>query len=332
MLCIPEPILGESLSSWMFRVRLIKRDYTNLSLSENVLRSENLDLRLGYQTNRYLDPDFNFFCPSVELFCKAYSVPKAYLFKYFMQDKQPALVKYYGTAYCYQCMASSIRTVGTPHRKLAWRYVLLPICTVHGTVLNDAPSGYYDLEDAPRQIFRWHTDHLDSRALMWRERAPYEELSALVLRVQNIYAEIRESACAKNHSMLDGFMLTLVRALLMPCADNFYYRRFRNQDSLKYYSLDESWFIRFYHHVFKAGASERAIALCLAGVLLGWVNDQEASILQSVYDREQPLTRYIWVILNKNTRMLSWIKSQLMRNETPSLNLLSLSDQPGCWR
>ncbi|WP_367576119.1 TniQ family protein [Pseudomonas grandcourensis] len=330
MSCIPEPVVGESLSSWIFRVQLIKREYLDLSSFDK----SNPFTELGSKSAENVDPDVNSLDALINDFSSTYDVPKSYLLDKFQRSTQPIMAKHYSSAYCYECIASSIRTIGAPHMKVAWCFALAPVCTVHGKVLNDRPSYSSSVESSPRQVFLWHTENLFSSKLKWRERASYDVVSALALRVQNLHESIRASAInTKRQCMIDNFILTIVRALLMPSVSCFYSNRFQSETRLgNNNSFSDSWFRSFFHNVFLASASERAIAMCLTGVLLGWITNEEAELLQPVYDREQNITQNIWTVFKSDANMLHWLKFELLRNETDLLSLAQLSNKPGSWK
>lgn len=330
MSCIPEPVVGESLSSWIFRVQLIKREYLELSSFDK----PNPFVEFAPNSAENVDPNVNGLDVLINDFSSMFDVPKSYFLERFQHSTQPAMAKHFSSAYCYECIASSIRTIGVPHMKAAWSFALAPVCTVHGKVLNDRPSDSSSVESSPRQVFLWHTENLLSSKLKWRERASYDVVSALALRVQNLHENIRASVIhAKQQCMVDNFILTIVRALLMPSVSCFYSNRFQSEARLgNNNSFSDSWFRGFFHNVFLTSASERAIAMCLAGVLLGWISNEEAEQLQPVYDREQNIIQNIWTVFKSDANMLHWLKFELLRNETEFLGLAQISNKPGNWK
>ena len=331
---IPEPIMGESMSSWMFRVRITKRNHINSCLSETVIRSVALCSDSERQAKLSFDPDFDLDSPLVGIFCRVYGVTMTYVAEYFRHEVQPTISRLCATAYCYECMVSSVRTVGAPHSKVAWRYALTPICTTHGTVLYDAPIEFCGLYDITRQIFRWHSTNPVAIRLKDRRSEPAEALASLAARVQTSYMNIRENAVsAATQSKIDGYMLTLMRALLMPCAHCFYVKRdFPAVLPKNCFSTDNSWYVSFYQEVFRTSAGARATSLFLAGILLGWINEEEAGELRSINHYMVCTPRHVWAALKKDTGMLMWLKTELSRNNTDYLSLSSLQEVPRQWR
>lgn len=322
---ISEVSEGESLSSWMYRITLQTMCNRNFDAS-HIGEFETGEMWTNVTLSSTGDPDFLDTNRKLPSFIKHHSVTREYLTEKFGPCEQPLVPIQYRRSYCYACLEEGLKTTRSFVCKVEWRYILQPFCTTHGVLLRDAPVKYGTNEDYGLRLFMWH--HSRDRKFDRYDLAceADSELLRLSFDVQQRYMDLRLRAPHSDVAQqIDNFMLTLMRAVLLPCFGASY----RNVDMSGCGGPDcfpkhgQSFYVKFYFEVYRVSCSARARALYLSGLLLGWIEPSDAQAARGrdyymVTDRAQ-----IWRTIDKNSQFGRWLHKELESYES---RLLALSD------
>jgi len=322
---IPEVSEGESLSSWMYRIAL--QGMCNRYFDASHIGEFEAGEMWAHATHSSVsDPDFMETNVKLSSFIKQHGVARERLAEKFGPCEQPLVPIKYRRSYCYACLEEGLKTTRSFVCKLEWRYLLQPFCAAHQVLLRDAPVKYSTNEDYGFRLFMWHhnRDRVFDRYDLACEAD--SELLRLSLDVQQRYMDLRLRAPHSDVAQqMDNFMLTLMRAMLLPCLSASY----RNVDMSGCGGPDcfpkhgLSFYVTFYFEVYRVSCSARARALYLSGLLLGWIEPSDAQAARGrdyyrVTDRAQ-----IWRTIEINSQLGRWVHNQLELYES---SLLSLSN------
>jgi hypothetical protein len=333
---IPEPLSGESLTSWVLRA------YNRLSVEK--LNSFQLELDYagcGYVEADGSECDIPRLLPDLDLLennvyasklLKDYNICESWLEKRFRLEIRPIIPFMYRQSYCYACLGEALQITQEIAVKHEWRFVLQPFCIIHNCVLLDAGVEFTRFSDYAYELFLYHCDRRGDKL----KRSVLFEADHVIhdaaLKVQRRYLRLREEAqdLSQRHR-IDNFMLTILRAVLMPSLHFAY----RPADFNKWAGSDAfvlpSLYVRFYQEVFRAPALMRAKALYLTGLVLGWIGEDEAveAAKDSYFFPRKPLL--VWRALDKTPGLLSLMCSDLRLNETAQLSISDVVGLPLCW-
>lgn len=331
---ISEPVVGESLSSWGHRInRQIETPIlSNQHSISDARRIDQGDAPISSGI-RFADPDDVATNDWVSNCVQTLGIPRQWFECQFRFFDRPYTPLRYRRAFCYECLAQSVQAAGLPAWKSEWRHLTQPLCSLHGVPLLDAPVSFALTLDHPVRAFTWYWDsphaieHFELICKAWPLR------NALAFDVQRRFDDLRARAsdCAEQAQM-DSFMLSLMRAVLMPCLHHAYPRIvFSDWGGSNVYSGD-AFYIHFYQEIYRAPCFARVGALYLCGVVLGWITEEEARSTSSEGHFTPSRAWHIWEVMGKNSNLLTQLGDELRRYESRSLSLSSLVDIPACWR
>lgn len=233
-------------------------------------------------------------------------------------------------SYCYQCVEEGIRATGLPVIKSCWRHVLMPFCSKHEALLYDV-SGRMSLnEDFPAAVFKFHwnrtfaTTRFDEHT-----RSDITRLKG-AMRVQQRVIDLWEGTTdVVQRSANLGFVLTLFRMVLQPTYEWAYSKKDMFNvggppSGLGFYSA-------FYKLPLRATAFARARALFLVGLILGWIDDDEAQAPE-FWDAFAPdRASMIWAHMPNHGPLGSWVRRELDLYQSGIFSRKSLRDTPYGW-
>lgn len=338
---LPEPRPGESLSSWAYRLLCyaVKRPhFTNISEDcEGFLSRVDVDRGLTEGQWRELAQLMNISFNDIEgiVLRDQEAIDQSTDFYELVMRSRIApslrvgsiiIPSQYRSAYCYQCIQEGIASVRLPLMQQSWRYVLMPFCTEHRSVLLDAPTSASLRVSFPERVFKSHWSNSSSR-----ER--YEEMIRrdhvrlnLGLRVQdNILALLRSAPSEDFQWRIVGFVLTLMRIVLISRFANSYFNR-----EIYYYEEWEEpkgFYTKFYNGPIRADAHTRARALYFVGLLLGWIHEEETNS-PDAWDIYVPTSAAsIWNIMSGSDQG-HFMGRELSRYDNEMLSRSKLVDLP----
>lgn len=331
---ISKPIAGESLSSWSYRFNL----QINGPIFDHpmyVSDARGIEQRDAPDSSgiRFVDPDEVAPNDWVDNCTQILGIPRQWFENQFPAFERPYTPLRYRRAFCYQCLAQSMQATGLPAWKSDWRHLAQPMCSVHAVPLLDAPVSIALAFDHPVRAFTWYWDSSDAkdRHLLICNAWPLR--NAFAFDVQRRIDALRASAPDRTErAQIDGFMLSLMRAVMMPCLHYAFPKiAFLDWGGPNGYRRD-AFYLNFYQEIYRAPSIARVSALYLCGLLLGWITEQEASSTSSEGHFMPARAKVIWRLMEKHSNLLSLLGEELRRYESRSLNISMLADIPRCWR
>lgn len=233
-------------------------------------------------------------------------------------------------SYCYQCVEEGIRATGLPVIKSCWRHVLMPFCSKHEALLYDV-SGRISLnEDFPAAVFKFHWSRTFATTRF--DEHTRSDISRLkgAMRVQQRVIDLWEGTTdVVQRSANLGFVLTLFRMVLQPTYEWAYSKKDMFNvggppSGLGFYSA-------FYNLPLRATAFARARALFLVGLILGWIDQDEAQAPE-FWDGFAPQRAHtIWAHLPYHGPLRSWVRRELDLYNAGNFSRQSLRDTPYGW-
>jgi hypothetical protein len=339
---ILEPLPGESLSSWVFRSydSLPSIESYNFWLQPETELAEHDELmpQKNFILTPYYDRDLVGSNPDAWALVKYHNVSDEWL-EPFRFEPRPLVPFQFRQSSCYDCFTEALETTGQVAALLEWRFLLQPFCTRHGGLLRDGGCEHALLTNYSSELFGSHfTEGLNtsqsSLVDQYKLMCEYDDMSlAMGKKVQDRYLEIRDTASdIWQRTAIDNFILTLTRAVLMPCM-HYSYRRIHfcqwaGQDS---FALP-SFYVQFYQEIYGAPSAARARALYLVGLLLGWVTEDEADQVDKQDYYVARKARDIWIKFEGSSHLSSYLILQLAMNQTEFLSIESLKSLPIRWQ
>lgn len=331
---ISEPVVGESLSSWGHRINMqIETPISSYQFFVSDARRIDQGDAPVSSGSICAEPDDVAANDWVNNLVQTLDIPRQWFESQFPFFDRPYTPLRYRRAFCYECLAQSVQAVGLPVWKSEWRHLTQPLCSLHSVPLLDAPVSLALTHNHPVRAFAWYwdslhaIDHFNLICSAWTLR------NAFALNVQRRFDDLRARASDRaEQSQIDGFMLSLMRAVLMPCLHHAYPKFiFSDWGGTDAYSRD-AFYIQFYQEVFRAPGYARVGALYLCGVVLGWITEEEARSTSSEGYFTPARAWHIWEVMGKNSSLLTLLGAELRCYESKSLNISSLADIPACWR
>lgn len=328
-----QPLSGESLSSWLYRIHL--KIPKTVGRSRLAASSFSLDWEYDHEYDpdkRFEDPDHVAGNRWITDVARHLEIPTQWFEQQFGFFEQPYIPGRYRRAFCYECMAEGTQIAGHPVCNLEWRHLMQPFCVKHGALLHDAPVAFAMEPDYSMQLFRWYWDSRGAREYHQLMCKAWPRRLKLAFDVQQRFALLRmQEQTSLGRANIDGFMLSLMRAVLMP-ALHFCYAKvmFSSWGGANGY-IKGAFYSQLYHEVYRASCSARARALYLSGILLGWITEEQAFST----NREDFFTArhcgQIWGAMDNHANLLTWLRTQLRMFETKDLNISMLADVPVRW-
>lgn len=233
-------------------------------------------------------------------------------------------------SYCYQCVEEGIKATGLPVIRSCWRHVLMPFCSRHQALLYDVSEKFSLSEDFPAAVFKFHWNR--TFAVTRIDEHTRSDISRLrgAMRVQQRLIDLWDSTTdVVQRSANLGFVLTLFRMLLQPTYEWAYSKKeIFNQGGrpvvLEFYSA-------FYKLPLRATAVARARALFLIGVILGWIDEDEAQAPE-FWDAFAPKdASIIWAHMPYYGALRYWVRRELDLYKAGTFSRESLRDTPFGW-
>lgn len=331
---ISEPVVGESLSSWGHRInRQIETpmffNQHSVSDAHGIEQSDAPDS----SGIRFVDPDGVASNDWVDNCVQTLGIPRQWFECQFPFFERPYAPLRYRRAFCYQCLAQSMQATGLPAWKSDWRHLAQPLCSVHAIPLLDTPVSIALTFDHPVRAFTWYWDSSDAKDHHLLICNAWPLRNAFAFDVQRRIDALRASAPDRTEqAQIDGFMLSLMRAVMMPCLHYAFPKIvFSDWGGPNGYHRD-AFYLNFYHEVYRAPSIARVNALYLCGLLLGWITEQEAGSTSAEGYFMPARAKVIWRLMEKNSNLLSLLGDELHRYESRSLTISMLVDFPRCWR
>lgn len=329
---------GESLSSWLFRLKMT--DVRTTVLMDASTRDMDVvadmaewDTRCE-ETTLCIDPDFTISDSAEACLRQRFGILPKHVARDFATFRSLIPLRHRG-AYCYECMALAIGETGFPICLTQWRHVLEPFCNRHRLLLREGLIIGRGREDLPRRLFKWHWNSERQYDGYEQYMAADARLLALSSRVQfKLNRSLAGQSDLRVKFNIENFVLTLMRALMMPCLNASYGRVLAvsgRTHAIKF-CMGQSHYTALYAQPFRASSGTRARALYLTGLLLGWISESEAKraagtdffISTSAADVLRNLRR-------SHMGLIEWMKIHLQRFETDVLRVSTLRNTCPNW-
>jgi hypothetical protein len=233
-------------------------------------------------------------------------------------------------------MATAITRTGFPVCLTKWRHVLEPFCDRHPYLLREGNLIGRVPEDLPRYLFKWHWQSRRQRDDYELYAAANAPLLALSRQVQLTITQtlITQSEMAIKHKF-ENFILTLMRALMMPCMDGSYDGGSLTRGRIEAVQriIGDANYTVLYLQPFLASSATRARALYLVGLVLGWISESAAKAAAGkdlyIATSAEHITRWL---LDGQTGLARWLSPNLQRFETDTASLSILQSACPGWR
>lgn len=360
---ISERCEGESISSWMFRLQCSARRHPYVSEVEfcrarsvassrpdPILSVETLPQteKNSTETKVLQDYDQGLTPAMAQAFAERNHIPVSLLTPLCVDKpfddlyghaKYPKGAPWVGTviiplphrcSYCYQCVEEGIKATRLPVVQSCWRHVLMPFCLRHQTLLYDV-SGKMSLnEDFPAAVFKFHWNRTFAATRF--DEHTRSDITRLrgAMRVQQRLIDLWEgSTDVFKRSANLGFVLTLFRMVLQPTYKWAYSKKDMFNDGGPPQGL--GFYSAFYKLPLRATAVARARALFFVGLILGWIDEDEAKAPE-FWDAFAPnCASIIWAHLPNHGPLGSWVRRELDLYKAGMFSRESLRDTPFGW-
>lgn len=286
---LPEPYPDEALSSWMYRVREILPEPAIRALNDISYQDrETSPLVTPYlkvQRGLGADLDFRFERPEILAFTQAYDLSLDWIRSVFSPASAITIPISFRSDYCLQCMEESIAEVGFPVYLKSWRLLLKPFCQKHGCVLQSTNAYLHGSIDFGMDIFEYScaNPHELEREGKWLAKdSEIQNLSRMV--VSRIDFLLNQAEDAVVQDKVQSFLMTLLRMTLMPKLWGNYSSiiKFTVQAGEDFESSKEM--PMFYQLPLRVTGMVRARSFYLIGLLLGWIDEEQAGNARSMDD------------------------------------------------
>ena len=331
---ISEPVVGESLSSWSYRINLqingpIFDHPKYVSDARGIVQSDAPDS----SGIRFVDPDGVASNDWVDNCVQTLDIPRQWFECQFPFFERPYTPLRYRRAFCYQCLAQSMQATGLPAWMSDWRHLAQPMCSVHAVPLLDAPVSFALTLDHPARAFTWYWDSLHAKEHHERICNAWPLRNAFAFDVQRRIDALREKATDHvERAQIEGFILSLMRAVMMPCLHYAFPKVvFSDWGGPNVYRRD-AFYLNFYQEIYRASSIARVSALYLCGLLLGWITEEEGNSTNSEGYFTPARAWVIWGLMEEHFNLLTLLGDELRHYESISLNISLLADIPRCWR
>jgi hypothetical protein len=276
-----EPYPDEALSSWMYRVRESFPEPEIRALREMSGHEREYSPFAAYYAkildSRGKDLDFCFERPEIVAFMNAYDLSLEWIKSVFSPACAQIIPICFRSDYCLQCMEESIADVGFPVYLKSWRLTLKPFCQKHGSVLYSTDNSLHFSMDFAMSIFEYDCarPHELERMSKWLAKdSDVQALGRMVAdRIDLLLSKIENTV---EHNKLLSFIMTLLRVTLMRKNWGNYTSiiKFTVLSSKKFESVNE--LPLFYQLPYCVTGMARARSFYLIGLLLGWVDEEQA--------------------------------------------------------
>lgn len=278
---LPEPYPDEALSSWMYRVRETapEPEIRALSGMSDGERHASPLCSVYFKTVDFNvnDYDFDFTSPGVQAFAQCYDISIDWIKRTFAPEGNQIIPVRFRSDYCLQCMEQSVKDVGFPIYLKSWRLLLKPFCEKHGCVLRSADNYLHAAIDFSMDVFEFDSgrqQELERQAEWLKRDTSVHALAQMVVnRIDTLLSREHDGVVRDK---AERFVLTLLRLTLMSeCWGDyesvlkFKVNSRENFESMKKLAL-------FHQLPFRVTAIARARSFYLIGLMLGWINEEQA--------------------------------------------------------
>ncbi len=320
---VPEPLAGETLSSWMWRVNSTAHipimSYQRFSSPEGEIISRD---SIGLWGEWFADRDLLTENAFVESFKQAFNISQAWLNKRFPKFSQPTIPTQFRRAFCSQCFMESFQKFGIPVSKVQWCYLTKPLCELHGVPLHDSSIFFINHDDYTIQAFvsYWDDPQFKENCDLIRDAGRVR--NSLALMAQQRLHKLTRRASKSGHSFdVQMFVLTLMRAMMIPVLHHGYpkiaFDHWGGSDHYAGLGVHGD----FYNEIYRSTCLARLYALYFSAIILGWITSEQArKTLHEGYFSPWN-THTIWSRLDDSPGILSLLFSELKLYETSYLNL-----------
>ncbi|WP_139317814.1 hypothetical protein [Pseudomonas sp. PA1(2017)] len=329
---IIEPLIDETLSSWLYRVNVSLgmplRFYSSPSVGP-----DRPSLSSGGASMAFSDPDIvgeNLFLEEV---ATQLSISRGWLEKRFPRTNRPTVPAQYRRSFCIHCHSDSVKAVNNPICKSSWSYLTKPQCEIHSVPLIDCHLTVSGTADFSAQTLLWYCSVHSIEREVYLSNDACKLRSALALNVQRRISSLEVGVdVSKGASSVEMFVFTLMRAMMMPQVHHSYSKiAFRQWESHKRYDT-RGTYINFFQEIYRSTCFMRIHALYLCGIILGWVDEDEAQATNKIEGWYSPFAAdFIWGML-KDSKLLRLMFTELKRYESSALNLNHLRGLPSPYR
>jgi hypothetical protein len=319
---LPEPQVGETLSSWMWRVNATSRvPFLSCARFTSGEREELNRKTWGINGNRFADRDRLTENSYIEDLKRVFKVSQTWLNKRFPEFNHPVIPTQFRKAFCSDCFMESFQQFGIPVCKMQWCYLTKPLCDLHEVPLHDSSEFFVDDDDYTVQAFVSYWDDPSFKEHCDLIRHGGEKRTALALKVQRrLHNLLRRASTSGESFKVEMFVVTLMRAMLMPTF-HYAYPRIAFHfwgGSDQFASL--GFYGNFFQEIYRSTCLARIYALYFSGIVLGWITSEHArKTLHEGYLAPWHADM-IWSKLDERAGLLTLIFSELKLYQTSYLN------------
>ncbi|MFJ7789303.1 hypothetical protein [Pseudomonas sp. NPDC096925] len=323
----PEPLLDETLSSWVWRVNstLPIPFMSNLRFGSSegeIVKSDTL----GLWGERFADRDLLSENAFIEPLKGTLGISNAWLVRRFPEFSQPAIPAQFRRAFCSECFMDSFKHVGIPVCKVQWCYLAKPMCELHGVPLHDSTELFINHDDYAVQAFVSYWDEPKFKEVLNHVRITGRLTHGLAFKAQQQFQKLIRRATKSGEGIkVQMFLLTLMRAMMMPSLHHAYPKMvFANWgETHPYKSLGVHG--DFYQEIYRSTCLARLYALYFSAVALGWISSRKARepLYESYFAPRSPYQ--IWSRLDEHPGVLKLIISEFKCHQSRHINTADLN-------
>lgn len=280
---------------------------------------------LGLWGERSADRDLLSENAFVETLKGTLGISHAWLVRRFPELSQPAIPVQFRRAFCSECFMDSFKYVGIPVCKVQWCYLAKPMCELHGVPLHDSTELFINHDDYAVQAFVSYWDEPKFKEVLNHVRSAGRLTHSLAFKAQQqLQKLIRQAAKSGEGFKVQMFILTLMRAMMMPSLHHAYPKlAFDNWGGANpYKGLGVHG--DFYQEIYRSTCLARLYALYFSAIALGWISSGQArkALCEGYFAPCSP--SQIWSRLDKCPGVVRLIISELKCYQSNYLNITEL--------
>lgn len=323
---VPQPLPDETLSSWMWRVNstatipFIFHERFSSPEREIAERDER-----GLWGGRFEDRDLLSENTFIEPLVKILGISPKWLNKRFPAFSQITIPTQFRRAFCAECLMESFEHVGIPFSKVQWCYLTQPMCELHGVPLQDSTKLFINHDDYAVQALVSYWDEPKFKDGQDYIRSTGSVTHNLALEAQKQLQKLIRQASKSGESLkVQMFMLTLMRAMMMPAYHHAYPKvAFDNWGGANPYSAP-GIHGDFYQEIYRSTCLARLYALYFSAIALGWISSQQAfKAIREGYFAPWS-ANHIWSRMDKSPGLLRLLASELKGYQSKYLSIADL--------
>ncbi|MEK0363209.1 hypothetical protein [Pseudomonas sp. CBC3] len=307
--CIPVPYDDEVLSSWMYRVREVFPDPEVRALYE-LDYEEALESPLMHAYNGGLsyevDLDFDFDSQEVIEFVRVYDLSIDWVKSTFGLQNSHFIPLKFKTDYCLRCMDEAVTSIGFPVYLKSWRSIFSPFCIKHRCALRSTNMVLVNSIQFTMDVFEYayqYPKHLEREDYWFTSTSNVQQLGIIV--AERIKLLLLEATEAGIYDEVSSFLMALLRTVL--AKDIFTVHPSVMKAEVQYSDgyRSKGPLTPFYQRPFLSTGMARGHAFYMVGLMLGWIDECEASKLQVDFDLYFPFSaNCIWQRVANPNRLL----------------------------